>query len=249
MVSITELLAQAMEMGIKVSLQGDQVKVSLPWQIDDAPKLERLVLNQLRARQADICYHLDPEQPKRWSTVLTNTFNLKFPNKGSFEHMTTLHKHLLELKQAGAVLTKQGHTFQLHQGACPWETWNSHQVDMMAYWGQLEWVLKLSVMGAAREYVNLVDEVPEAWIGEMLGKHSARIAALRGTIIRDLAKQRLPAICLKRCDGSIYYMVPSKTGQARTELTPEEMILIEEAQNSGMLPEGEAGAWQWIRGK
>jgi hypothetical protein len=247
MVSITELLEQAKEMGIKVYLQGDQVKVGLPCQIDDAPKLDRLVLNQLRARLDEVWYHLDPEQPKRWDTVLTNTFHLKFPNKGTFEWMTTLNGILQKARKAGATLTKHKHTLQLHQGACPWEKWNAYQVEMLPYMAQLEWALKLSAMGAAREYVDLADEVPEEWIAEMLGKHSARIATHRDELIRDVTERGLNKLSFKRQDGSIYYQVPGKTGQARTELTPEEVVLIGEAQDSGMLPQGEAGAWQWVR--
>ncbi len=234
---MTDLLNQANQLGIKVYLQDGQVKITLPWSLGSIPEFARDVLGELRKRQAEVLAALDPDQHKYWEALLDNTYHLLDPQR---QPMRELHEILKKLKSLGATLTRQGNTLQLTQGTCPWVDWNKYQYDMINYYGQLDWVLKLSVMGAAREYVDLADECPAEWIDEILGKHGARIAALRAEL---MGKEH----CFELPDGRRYCLVPCKTGQQRIEITPEEAVIIAEAQDSGMLRTEPDGAWLWIR--
>lgn len=237
---ITDLLSQAQALDIKIYLDNGQVKIALPWPLDSIPEFARYVLGELRKRQAEVLAALDPDQARYWTAVLDNTKHLRAPVNGKFEPMTALREVLLELRHKGAYLAKEERTLVLKQGACPWEVYNYCQASMAHMFSQLDWVLKLSVLGAAREYVDLVSECPEEWISEVLGKHSARIAELRAEL---MGKER----CFELADGRRYYLVPGKTGQARIEITPEENTIIAEAQDCGMLPAGSEGAWKWIK--
>jgi hypothetical protein len=235
---ITDILSQAQQLGIQIYIQDGQVKITLPWlTLDSIPEAARFVLGELRKRQAEVLAHLDPRQAEYWQNVLENAKHLRDPQR---QPMTALREILLELRHKGAYLARVGNTLRLEQGGCPWEVWNYCQASMSHMFGQLDWLLKLSVMGAAREYVDLAAELPEEWIADILGKHAARIRELRAELME---KER----CFELADGRRYYLVPCKTGQSRTELTPEEYVLITEAQDCGMLPQGPEGARAALR--
>lgn len=238
---ITNLISQAQQLGIQIYLDNNQVKITLPWPtIDSIPEFARYILAELRNRQAEVLAHLDPRQAEYWQAVLDNTKHLRAPINGKFEPMTALREMLLELRHKGAYLARVGNTLRLEQGGCPWEVWNYCQASMSPYFSQLDWLLKLSVMGAAREYVDLASECPEEWISEVLGKHGGWISGLRAEI-------QTSGRCFSLPDGRKYYLVPCKTGQNRIEITPEEYVIIAEAQDCGMLPAGPEGAWLWIK--
>ena len=238
---MNDILAQAQDIGIQIYLQDGQVKITLPWPtLDSIPEPARYVLGELRKRQSEVLAALDPDQARYWTAVLENAKHLRAPVNGKFEPMTALREVLLELQHKGAYLARVGNTLVLEQGSCPWEVYNYCQVSMAHMFGQLDWLLKLSIMGAAREYVDLASECPKEWIDEILGKHGARIASLRAELI---GKER----CFELPDGRRYWLVPCKTGRARTEITPEEAVIIAEAQDGGMLPTGPEGAWLWIK--
>ncbi len=232
---MNELLNQAQQLGIKIHLQDGQVKITLPWPLEATPEPARITLDELRRRQDEVIVALDPRQDEYWQNVLANTRHLL---DGKQRPMRVLHGILKLLKIYGAYLNRDGNTLILWQGVCPETEWSECQAQINTK--QLDWVLKLSVMGAAREYVDLSEECPKEWIDEILGKHGARIASLRAEL---MGKER----CFELADSRKYYLVPCKTGQNRLELTPEEYVIVTEAQDSGMLPAGPEGAWLWIK--
>lgn len=237
---MNDLLSQAQQLGIKIYIDNGQVKITLPWPLESIPGPARLVLRELRKRQAEVLAALDPDQAPYWTAVLDNTKHLRAPKDGTFEPMTALREVLLELQHKGAYLARVGNTLVLEQGSCPWEVYNYCQASMAHMFGQLDWVLKLSVMGAAREYVDLAPACPEEWIADILGKHGARIAEFRAEL---MGKER----CFELPDGKRYFLVSCKTGHSRTEITPEEYVIIAEAQDSGLLTTEPEGAWHWIK--
>lgn len=242
------LLSQAQACGIQIYIQGGQVQVSIPWpSFDLVPEPARYLLRELRGRQAEIIAVLDPAQQEYWHNVLTNAYFLRDPQH---RPMRELHAILEQLRALGATLAPDERTLRLRQGAVPWTEWNKHQYQLVTthYAYQLEWLLKLSIMGYARDYVDLASECPEEWIDDVLGKHGARIAALRADIIAQMAEKNQPdGLCFERADGGRWFLVPCKTGRSRIEITPEESVVIAEAQDKGDLPAGEAGAWMWVK--
>jgi len=254
---ITNLLTQAQQLGINVYLKNGQVKVDIPWLIDYIPDEARYVLGELRGRQAEVLATLDTDQERYWRTVLTNAYYLRYPKNGEFESMRELHGVLQKLRELGASLERvesrfergKIYSFNLRMGSMQWADWNWYQAMVLPrYNEQLDWLLKISVMGAARGYVDLGIELPEEWIIETLGKFGARIAQLREAVIGEI-QDRAKGICFKVDDGRIYSLVPGKTGRRITELTPEEAVIVAEAQDTGMLepgPEGAKKALKWI---
>lgn len=237
---MNDLLRQAQQLGIKIYIDNGQVKITLPWPLESAPETARQVLAQLRTRQTEVLTALDPAQAKHWEAMLANTKHLRAPVNGRFEPMTALHGILLELSRKGAYLTREERTLRLIQGTVSGMVWEHLQASIAPYTEQLNWVLRLSVMGAAREYVNLAPACPKEWIADILGKHGARIAEFRGEL---MGKER----CFELPDGRRYWLVPCKTGRERTEITPEEAVIIAEAQDSGLLTTEPEGAWHWIK--
>lgn len=235
---VAKLLAEAQKMGIKIHLQDGQVKITLPWPLESTTDEARVVLGQLRRRQDEVIVALDPRQEEYWQNVLANTYHLLDPKR---RPMRVLHGILKLLKVYGAYLGRDGNTLMLQQGVCPDTEWNECQAQIDTE--QLEWLLKLSVMGYAREYVDLADECPKEWIDEILGKHGARIAELRAAIIEEmLEKNQRNGIYFEVGAGQKYCLVPCKTSRKLTEVTPEEYVLVSEAQEAGMLPPGPDGA-------
>ncbi|NLI11161.1 MAG: hypothetical protein GX425_00715 [Peptococcaceae bacterium] len=203
------------------------------------------------------------EQEKYWNAVLTNAYFLRYPaGGGRFEPMRPLYEVLEKLKLAGAGLAKveeqvgRGRIvrLKLEQGSVPEAEWNRIRAEELPrFKDQLRWLFTLSVMGAAAEYVDLGVELPEEWIGDVLGKHGGRIAGLREDIIAEMVeKRRRSGLCFKVDDGpgagQVYCLVPCKTGRrvaggrVITELTPEEAVIVAEAQEAGLLPAGTDGA-------
>ncbi len=240
MSEIANLITHAQQMGVKIYTENAQIKLDMPWPIDSIPDPVRCLLRELKGRQAEVLVYLDPDQQRYWEALLTNTRHLRAPKDGSFVPMTDLHQALSKLREYGAYLTKGKRSLKLEQGQIPWPEWNKYLADMSPMSEQLNWVLKLSLLGAAREYVDLAAECPKEWIDKIMGKHSARIAELRAGL---MGKER----CFELPDGRRYYLVPCKTGQQRTEITPEECTIIAEAQDCRMLPPGPGGAWLWIK--
>lgn len=98
-------------------------------------------------------------------------------------------------------------------------------------------------MGAATDYVDLGVELPKEWVDDVLGKQGARVEELRRAVIEEiLKKNQCRGLCFKTKDG-VYCLVPCKTGRPdATELTPEEVVLVAEAQDAGLLPAAQEGA-------
>jgi hypothetical protein len=253
MSEIANLVIQAQNMGVKIYLQGSQLKLDMPWSIGSIPDPVRYILAELKKRQGEVLAYLDPEQEKHWQAVLTNSYFLYYPKgNGEFEPLRPLHDILEQLKSQGARLSKMVSRFdqgkiiklKLEMGSIPWPDWNMIQAEVLPkYWDQLTWLLTLSAMGAAREYVDLAVDFPPEWIGDTLGKHAARIAELRREIIEEMAeKNQRSGLYFEVGPGQKYCLVPCKTGRKLTEVTPEEYILVAEAQEAGMLPPGPEGA-------
>jgi len=253
---ITDLLNQAQAMGINIYLKDGQVKVDIPWPIEAIPDPARHILGELRSRQAEVLAALDIEHAELWRTVLTNAYYLRHPKGGEFHSMRELHDILQKLQGLGARLERvesrfqkgKIYSFNLRMGNMQWVDWNWYQAMVLPrYNEQLDWLLRISVLGAARDYVDLGIELPEEWMQETLGKHGARIAQLRAQVIEAML-ERSRRIYFKTGD-KILCLAPGKTGLGMTELTPEEAILIAEAQDTGMLkpgPEGVRAALKWV---
>ncbi|WP_134212182.1 hypothetical protein [Pelotomaculum propionicicum] len=198
-------------------------------------------------------------QDQYWNAVLTNAYFLRYPaGGGRFEPMRPLYEVLEKLKLAGAGLARveeqvgRGRIvrLKLEQGSVPEAEWNRIRAEELPrFKDQLRWLFTLSVMGAAAEYVDLGVELPAEWVGDVLGKHGSRIAELREDIIAEMVeKRRRSGLCFRLKDGRIYCLVPCKTGRrvaggrVITELTPEEAVIVAEAQETGLLPAGTDGA-------
>lgn len=251
--SIANLITQAQGMGVKIYLQNGQLKLDMPWPIGSIPDPVRYILGELKKRQAEVLAYLDPDQEQRWQTVLTNAYFLWAPvGEGKFEPLRPLHGLLEKLKHQGARLSKMVSRFdqgkiiklKLEMGNMPWPEWNMAQaVVLPVYEDKLNWLLTLSAMGAAKDYVDLAVDFPEEWITESLGKHGTRITGLRVAIIEEMIeKDQHHGVYFEVSPGQVYCLVPCKTGRKLTEITPEEAVLVTEAQEAGMIPPGPEGA-------
>lgn len=257
---IINLITQLQKSGVRIYAQDGQLKLDMPWPIDSIPDPVRDLLRELKGQQAEVLAYLDPEQEQYWQTVLNNAYFLYYPKgNGEFEPLRPLHGILQNLKILGARLSKvesrfeQGKIirFRLGMGNMPWPEWNMYQAEAIPrFENQLRWLLTLSVIGTAREYIDLGVDFPPEWIETTLGKHGARIAELRVKIIEEmLKKNQRNGLCFKTGPEQKYFLVPCKSGRKATELTPEEYYLVAEAQDAGMLPpgpEGARGALKWL---
>lgn len=209
-------------------------------------------------------------QEQYWRSVLTNAYFLRFPiGVGKFELIRELYDILEKLHGAGAGLARveeqprmgrRGRVarLKLEQGGVPDAEWARIRAEELPkHKDQLRWLFTLSVMGAAKEYIDLAAELPAEWVGDVLGKHGSRIAEMREQIIVEMiGKDRRSGLCFKVDDEKIYRLVPCKTGHrmsgglTATELTPEEAVIVAEAQDAGLLPggvEGAQSALRWVR--
>lgn len=253
MSEIANLITHAQNMGVKIYLRDRQLKLDMPWPIESIPDPVRYVLGELKKRQAELLAYLDPDQEKYWQAVLTNAYFLHYPKgNGEFEPLKPLHSTLEKLKHLGARLSKMVSRFdqgkiirlQLEQGNVQWVDWNYIWVEtLLKHRDQLNWLLTLSALGAARDYVDLGVDFPPEWIDGTLGKNGARIAELRAAIVEEMIeKDRRRGIYFEVSPGQKYCLVPCKTGRKLTEITPEEAVLVAEAQEVGLLPPGPEGA-------
>jgi len=262
-IGIGDLINQAKNMGVKIYTQDNQLKVDMPWPVWNIPEPVRYILGELKKRQSEIQAYLseDPVQEEYWRNVLTNAYFLYYPKgNGEYEPLRPLHDLLEKLKNWGAKLSRvesrfeQGKIVDLEilPGNIDWADWNYILVKkLLHYREQLDWLLKISAMGVARDYVDLGVDFPPEWISDSLGKHAARIAELRRAVIEEMMeKNQCNGLYFEIEGGRMYCLVPCKTGrQDVTELTPEEVMLVAEAQNTGLLPpglEGARSALKWI---
>jgi len=197
---------------------------------------------------------------KYWNAVLTNAYFLLYPGPdGRYESMKPLYDILENLKCLGAGLaiveevTGRGkiRRLKLERGSVPESEWNRIRVEQLPrYKDRLRWLFTLSVMGAAAEYTDLAAELPPEWVDDVLGKHGARIAELRRAVIEEMIEREAESgkpsrgLYFEIEDGRVYCLVPYKTGRRTagnrviTELTPEEAVIVAEAQEAGLLPAG-----------
>jgi len=187
----------------------------------------------------------------------------------SFIPMRSLYEVLERLQQGGAGLARVEEQprpgilglrrpgkisrLKLEQGVVPQAEWNRIRAEELPkHKDQLRWLFTLSVMGAAVEYVDLGAELPREWMEDALGKHGARIGDLRREVLEEmvdrLAAGKSGRVCFEVGDCKIYCLVPGKTGMRMAggrpvvELTPEEAVLVAEAQEAGLLAAGAKGA-------
>ena len=210
-------------------------------------------------------------QEQYWRSVLTNAYFLRFPiGVGKFELIRELYDILEKLHGAGAGLARveeqprmgrRGRVarLKLEQGGVPDAEWARIRAEELPrYKDQLRWLFTLSVMGAAKEYIDLAAELPAEWVGDVLGKHGSRIAEMREQIIVEMVEKGR-RLYFEVEDYKIYCLAPGKTGMRLAggvggrpvvELTPEEAVIVAEAQDAGLLPggvEGAQSALRWVR--
>lgn len=198
-------------------------------------------------------------QDQYWESVLTNAYFLRYPaGGGRFEPMRQLYETLEKLKIAGAGLVRieeqvrRGSIarLKLQQGSVPDGIWSDVRgKELPRYKDQLRWLFTLSAMGAAAEYVDLAEELPAGWVDDVLGKYGTRIQELRVQVIEEMiGKRQRSGLCFNVDEEKIYCLVPCKTGRriaggkVIVELTPEEAVIVAEAQDAGLLPAREEGA-------
>lgn len=208
-----------------------------------------------------------------WQTVLTNAYYLYCPGPGGERiKLRPLHDVLEELCNMGAGLARvevpagRGKIirFKLEQGRIPADKWEEIKVTRLPrYRDQLKWLFSISAFGAVIDEADLSVEFPAEWAADALGKHREEIAALRLAVLQEMAaKERWGGLCFKvggsgdgagsdGCSGRVFWLVPCKTPakDKRTEVTPEEVYLVEAAQAAGLIdpgPEGARVALRWV---
>ncbi len=184
-----------------------------------------------------------------WRDVLTNAYYLGYPGPdGQYkecEPLRPLYVVLSALREMGAGLIKvksesgAAH-YKLVQGKIPADKWEEIKASLSEHREKLKWLFAVSALGAVMENVDLAAELPREWMVETLGKYERQVLALRMAIGNELTKRRAlnREYYFRVGDGRVFYLVPFKTGQDRPEVTPEEVILVREAQRAGLIGPG-----------
>lgn len=236
-------------------------------------KVEGKIENKTKADQGQAARPKANPQDQYWKSVLINAYFLRFPaGAGSFISMKKLYEILDKLRQAGAGLTRVEERpgpgtlgirrpgkisrLKLEQGRTPQAEWNRVRAkELPGYREQLRWLFTLSAMGAAAEYVDLGVELPAEWVDDTLKKYGQRIQELREAVIAVMIDKNKNLYFEIEGGGKTYCLAPGKTGRRRpggrpiVELTPEEAVLVAEAQEAGLLEPGvkaAQGALRWI---
>jgi hypothetical protein len=192
-----------------------------------------------------------PENEKKyWQDVLINAFHLCYPGPDGryreYDPLRPLYVMLSALREMGAGLVRVEREdgtayYKLVQGRVPAEEWEEIKTNQLSrYRDKLKWLFTVSALGVVRENVDLAVELPEEWVAETLGKYEGQVLALRMVVGSEMAKRKVlnRECCFRVGDGRVFYLVPFKTRLDRLEVTPEEVVLIREAQRAGLIGPG-----------